>query len=67
MAGELDIARLAVDPGADVVLVPIFGAASLLDGLLHGFEHMLLVDILLAGDRVGYLKQFHPGEPCLLS
>src|SRR4029077_9747215 len=56
VAQELDLARLAVDLGADVVLQPILGAAGLLDGLLHRLEHFLALDALLAGDHVGHLQ-----------
>ena len=56
VAQQLDLAGLAVDLGADVVLQPVLGAAGLLDGLLHRLEHLLALDALLAGDHVGHLQ-----------
>jgi hypothetical protein len=50
VAQQLDLAGLAVDLGADVVLVPVLGAAGLLDGLLHRLEHLVALDALVAGD-----------------
>ncbi len=58
-AGQADLAGLAVDVGADVVLVPVFGAAGLLDGLLHRVQHLIAIDALFAGDRIGDLQQLH--------
>jgi hypothetical protein len=49
--------RLAVDDGADVLLVPVLGAAGLLDGLLHRLQHLVALDHLLARDGVGDLQQ----------
>ena len=40
----------------------VFGAARLLDRLLHRNQHFVAVDALLAGDRVGDLQQLHPGD-----
>ena len=57
VARQADLAGLAVDDGADVVLVAVFGAAGLLDGLLHRLQHLVALDALLAGDRVGDLQQ----------
>ena len=61
-ADQLDLASLAVDLGTDVVLVAVFRAAGLLNGLLHGGEHVVAVDTLLAGDRVGDLQKLHAGN-----
>ena len=41
VAQQADLAGLAVDLGADVVFLAVFGAAGLLDGLLHRLEHFL--------------------------
>ena len=57
-ARQLDLAGLAVDVGADVVLVAVFRAAGLLDGLFHRLQHFVAVDALIAGDRVGDLQKF---------
>ena len=54
---QLHLAVLAVDKGADVLLVPVLGAAGLLDGLLHRFQHLVALDHLLARDGVGDLQQ----------
>src|SRR6185312_8105894 len=61
VALQLDLAAVAIDLGADVVLGAVFGAAGLLDGLLHRDQHLLAVDALLAGDGVGHLQQLDPG------
>ena len=61
IARQPDLAGLAVDLGADVVLMAVFGAAGLLDRLLHGLQHLVAVDALLARDRVGDLQQFEAG------
>ena len=57
-AQQPDVAGPAVDLGADVVLLAVFGAAGLLDGLLHRLQHFLAVDALVARDGVGDLQQF---------
>ena len=57
-AAQADFARLAVDRRTDVLFMPVLRAASLLDGLLHGFEHFLAVDVLLAGYCIGNQQQF---------
>jgi hypothetical protein len=54
-------AVLAVDLGADVVFLAVFGAAGLLDGLLHRLQHLVAVDALVAGDRVGDLEKLGAG------
>ena len=61
-ARQPHLAGLAVDVGADVVLVAVLGAAGLLDGLLHRLEHFLALDRLLARDRVGHQQQFGAGD-----
>jgi hypothetical protein len=55
---QLHFAVVAVDMRADIVLDAVFGAAGLLDGLLHRLENLLAVDALLAGHRVGDLEHF---------
>ena len=70
VAQQLDLARLAVDLGADVVLQPVLGAAGLLDGLLHRLEHFLALDALFAGDHVGHLQHLQArdiGSRCHVS
>ncbi len=57
VAGELDVAAHPVDRGANVVLMPVFGATGLLDRHLHGFQDLVALDSLLAGDRVGHLQE----------
>lgn len=49
-----------VDIGADVGLLAIARAGRLLDRVRHRVDHDLLVDRLLARDRVGDLQQFQP-------
>ena len=61
VAGEGDFPRLAVDEGADVVLVAVFGAPRLLDGLFHGLQDLVLVYALVAGDGFRHLQQLRPG------
>ncbi len=61
-AREAHVAGLAVDGGADVLLVPVLGAAGLLDGLLHGFQDFLAVDVLFPRDGVGDQQQFRAGN-----
>ena len=56
VAEQLDLAGLAVDLGADVVVVAVFGAAGLLDRLFHCDDHDLAVDALSARDGVCYLE-----------
>ena len=60
-AHQPDLAALAVDLGADIVFMAVFGAAGLLDGLLHRLQHLVAVDALVAGDGVGDLQQLGAG------
>ena len=60
-AQQADLAAAPVDLGADVVFLAVFRAPGLLDGLLHRLQHFVLVDALVAGDRVGDLQQFGAG------
>src|SRR3712207_1544007 len=72
---QLHLAVLAIDEGADVLLVPVLGAAGLLDGLLHRLQHLVALDHLLARDGVGDLQQLGardgdidghgPSSPCV--
>ena len=59
-AHQLDLAVLAVDLGADVVFLPVFGAAGFLDRLLHRLQHFVAIDALVARDRVGNRQQLRP-------
>ena len=61
-ARQAHVAGLAVDRGADVLLVAVLGAAGLLDGLLHRFQDFLAVDVLLPRDGVGDQQQFRAGN-----
>ena len=54
------LAGLRVDGDADVVLGAVAGAGGLLDRLLDRLDDDLLLDRLLAGDRVGDLQQLEP-------
>jgi hypothetical protein len=60
-AHQPDLAVLAVDLGANIVFLAVFGAAGLLDRLLHRLQYFVAVDALVAGDRIGDLQQFGPG------
>ncbi len=60
-AHQADLAVLAVNLGADVVFLAVFGTAGLLDRLLHRLQHFVAVDPLVAGDRIGDLQQLGPG------
>ena len=62
VAFQLDLAGFAVDQGADVVFVPVFRAARLLDRLFHGHEDLFAFNALVARDRVRDLNQFRPGH-----
>ena len=57
---ELDLAGLAVDLGANIVLVPIFRPSGLGDRLLHRLEHLIALDRLLARDGIRHLQKFRP-------
>src|SRR6516162_2748293 len=48
---------MTVDLGANVVLLTVFGAAGLLDRLLHSLQHLVAIDTLVAGYGVGDLQQ----------
>ena len=61
-ARQAHIAGLAVDRGADVLLVAVLGTASLLDGLLHRLEHFLALDGFLPRDGIGDQQQFGTGD-----
>ncbi len=50
-----------VDLGADVVFLTVFGAARLLDRLLHCFQHLVAIDTFVASNGVGDLQQFRTG------
>ena len=60
-AQQPDLAVAAVDLGADVVFLAVFGAARLLDRLLHRLQDFVAVDALVARDGVGDLQQFRAG------
>jgi len=62
VAQQLDLAGLAVDLGADVMLEAVLGTAGLLDGLLHRLEHFLALDPFLAGHHVGHLQHLQAGD-----
>ena len=59
---QANVAGLAIDRGADVLLVAVLGAAGLLDGLLHRLEHFLAVDGFLPRDGIGDQQQFRTGN-----
>ena len=61
-ARQPHVAGALVDRGADVLLVAVFGAAGLLDGLLHGLQHFVALDRLLARDGVGDEQEFGSGD-----
>ena len=68
---QLHLAGGRVDVGADVGLLAVAGARRLLDRVRHRGDDDLLVDRLLAGDRVGDLQKLEPvctdchfGLPC---
>ena len=53
---QRNLAGPAIDRRADVVFMAIFGAAGLLDRLLHGLDHFVAVDVFFARDLVGDLQ-----------
>jgi hypothetical protein len=58
VARQGQFARLDVDLGADVVMGAVTRLGALLDRLLDRLDDDLLVDVLLARDRISNLKQF---------
>jgi len=60
-AQQADLAALAVDLGADVVFLAVFGAPGLLDRLLHRLQHLVAIDALVARGLVGGCEQLGPG------
>ncbi len=56
-ARQAHVAGLAVDGGADVLLVAVLGAAGLLDGLLHRLDDFLAVDRLFPRHGIGDQQQ----------
>ena len=60
VAGQRQVAGLAVDLGADVVLGAVARARGLAERILHRLDHEAGVDHLLAGDRVGDLQELEP-------
>ena len=57
---QCDLPGSAVDMGADIVLVAVFGPGGLLDRLFHGLQHFVALDPLLLGDGVGDRQHFQP-------
>ena len=57
IARQLDGAAFAVDGGADVVFVPVFGSSRLLDRLLHGLQDLVALDALVARHGFRHLQQ----------
>ena len=57
VARQAQLAGLAVDLGVDVGLGAVARARRLGDGVRHRVEHDLLVDHLLARDRIGDLQR----------
>ena len=62
-AGQPDLTGLAIDLGADIVVVTVFGTAGFLNGLLHGDQHLVLIDAFLPRDGIGHLQQFRTRHP----
>ena len=58
---RVEFGNVVVDLGTDVVFLAVFRAAGLLDRLLHRLKDLVLVDALVARDRVGDLQQFGAG------
>ena len=56
-AQQPDLTRFAVDLGADVIFLAVFGAPRLLDRLFHRLKHFVAVDAFVARDGVGDLEQ----------
>src|SRR5262249_33109639 len=55
------LAVAAIDLGANVVFLTIFGAPSLLNRLLHRFQHLVAIDAFVASNGIGDLQQFGTG------
>ena len=59
-SGEPNLSSLGIDLRPDLVLAAIAGLCRLLDRVLHGGNHHLSVDRLLACDGIGDLQQLQP-------
>ena len=57
---QAQLTGLRIDLRMDVGLGAVAGPGGLGDGIRHGVEHDLLVDHLLACDRIGDLQEFKP-------
>ena len=57
VAGQGYSARNAVNMRANVMLMAVFGTASFLNGLLHGFQHFIAFDSLVASDGLRDLQK----------
>src|SRR5690606_18455051 len=55
-----ELARLAVDVGADVEFRAVAAFRGLAEAVLHRLDHEIGVDHLLARDRIGDLQKFQP-------
>jgi len=64
IAGKHDLPAGAVNARADVVLVSVLGAASLLDRLLHRFQDLIAVDVLVPGHGLCDLQQLRTRVHC---
>ena len=60
-AHQADLAVLAIDLGADVVLLAVLRASRLLDRLFHRDQHLVAIDALVARDGVRDLQQLGSG------
>ena len=56
---QTHFAGLAVDFGANIVFMPVFGASGLLNSLLHRDQNFVAVNSFFAGHNIGNLQQFH--------
>jgi hypothetical protein len=61
-AGQLHGAGLAVDLGADVLVLAVGLAAGAAHGLLHGLQHLLALDQLLARHGFRDLQELRAGD-----
>src|SRR5262249_21210936 len=64
---EPDLSGLGVDLSLDLVLATVARLGGLLDCVLHGHDHYLAVDRLLACDRIRDLQELQPvgADACL--
>jgi len=60
ITGQHDFSGLTINGRANIVLHAVFGPASLLNGLLHRFQHQFAFDRFFPGHRIGDCQHIGP-------